>query len=240
MLSRLIRVGRKALAGDSNDDEHSALYDIVTELEFVQGSGQTGEVEADPAKQVKSEQVKSASRMYSIRNHTGRQIGNVETAGDAIEAYARKLGTNAERLLDAGYTAVPMDETGEVATSPVTQSKEGCFSYSIRNHLGHEVGTVETHGDAIAAYACKANADSAKLRAAGYKAVPMHSVAEPGECPDCYGTGYEEIDHGHYPCPRACLPKQVKSGETGEVKTGEVKTGEVKTGEVTETGEVGP
>lgn len=28
----------------------------------------------------------------------------------------------------------------------------------------------------------------------------------PAKCPDCYGTGYEEIDHGHYPCPRGCKP----------------------------------
>lgn len=47
--------------------------------------------------------------------------------------------------------------------------------YSIRNHLGHEVGTVETEGDAIAAYACKVNAPSSRLRAAGYKAIPLHN-----------------------------------------------------------------
>jgi hypothetical protein len=26
------------------------------------------------------------------------------------------------------------------------------------------------------------------------------------KCPDCYGSGFEEIDHGHYPCRRGCLP----------------------------------
>jgi hypothetical protein len=28
----------------------------------------------------------------------------------------------------------------------------------------------------------------------------------PKPCPECYGSGYEEIDHGHYPCRCGCLP----------------------------------
>lgn len=29
---------------------------------------------------------------------------------------------------------------------------------------------------------------------------------KPAKCPHCYGSGYEEIDHGHYPCPAGCKP----------------------------------
>lgn len=28
----------------------------------------------------------------------------------------------------------------------------------------------------------------------------------PIPCPDCGDTGFEEIDHGHYPCNRGCKP----------------------------------
>jgi hypothetical protein len=28
----------------------------------------------------------------------------------------------------------------------------------------------------------------------------------PEKCSDCYGSGFEEIDHGHYPCRRGCIP----------------------------------
>jgi hypothetical protein len=43
-------------------------------------------------------------------------------------------------------------------------------NWSIRNHLGHEVGTVKAHADPIAAYACKVNAGTHRLVAAGYTA----------------------------------------------------------------------
>lgn len=42
--------------------------------------------------------------------------------------------------------------------------------WSIRNHLGHEVGTVETEHDPIAAYAVNVNAPSSRLKDAGYTA----------------------------------------------------------------------
>lgn len=38
-LHDLIRMGRKALKGDSNDAEHDALYEIVTTLESLHDEG---------------------------------------------------------------------------------------------------------------------------------------------------------------------------------------------------------
>lgn len=45
--------------------------------------------------------------------------------------------------------------------------------WSIRNHLGHEVGTVITNSDPIAEYATKVSTSSEKLRKMGYTAVEI-------------------------------------------------------------------
>lgn len=45
------------------------------------------------------------------------------TRGDAIAAYAGQVNADSAKLRAAGYKAVPMDGTGEVATNPVTQVK---------------------------------------------------------------------------------------------------------------------
>jgi hypothetical protein len=34
----------------------------------------------------------------------------------------------------------------------------------------------------------------------------LKRVMPPATCPHCYGTGYEEEDHGHYPCREGCKP----------------------------------
>lgn len=40
ILSDLVKAGRKALRGDSNDLEHDALYEIVTALESLRPEGE--------------------------------------------------------------------------------------------------------------------------------------------------------------------------------------------------------
>ncbi len=72
---------------------------------------------------------------------------------------------------------------------PVVQAPAGLppLTWTIRNHLGHEVGTVDTDGDPIAAYAAKVNAPSARLREAGYVAytVGQQPAAEQTHYADC-------------------------------------------------------
>lgn len=47
-LRDLVKVGRKALRGDSNDAEHDALYEIVASLETLQPEGKTKTKHPDP------------------------------------------------------------------------------------------------------------------------------------------------------------------------------------------------
>lgn len=41
ILDHLIKIGQEALDGDSNDDEHDALYTIVQELDSLESEKQT-------------------------------------------------------------------------------------------------------------------------------------------------------------------------------------------------------
>ena len=46
-LRNLIKTGRMALKGDSNDAEHDALYEIVTSLEVLQSEGKSNSKRQD-------------------------------------------------------------------------------------------------------------------------------------------------------------------------------------------------
>lgn len=102
-------------------------------------------------------------------------VGEAETAlQHTMNAFARATHAGDDYARDCLYQSL------NYLRDALATKRRLVRRWSIRNHLGHEVGTVETEHDPIAAYAVNVNAPSSRLKDAGYTATEAPNDSSSG------------------------------------------------------------